>query len=177
MNIELLFKVLVKEVLDVYNSGFFKVVKVVLGVYALIVFVDIILLIIQRGFFANLRTATLGTDMPVELTTKKDRLKKRWNDLRKRLETGKETEYKVAIIEADSIIDDLLKRMQYAGENLGERLAGVPAGQLENVADMREAHEARNKIVLDGNFKLSKEEAEKTLEKFESLLRYFEVLD
>lgn len=177
METEIIFRALIKELLDFYNSSAFFAIKIILGIYALILFIDIVLLVIQRGFSSNLRTSILGTDMPVEFTTKKDKLRKRWGDVKKRLEAEKESEYKVAVIEADAIIDDLIKRMGYAGGNLGERLAAVPIGQLENISDMAEAHEIRNKIVLDGSFEISREEAKKTLEKFESLLRYFEVLD
>ena len=60
---------------------------------------------------------------------------------------------------------------------MGERLDGINPGQIENIDDLRKAHETRNRIIHDEKLVLTREEAEKTIGYFEDFLRYFEVLE
>ena len=159
-----------------YNSFFFAVVKFLIGIYVIVLLVDIVLLLYQRGVSGNVRETILGIDIPPELVSKKVQLRERWKKLREKLKSGDEGKYKVAIIEAEDIIDDLLARMGYAGKSFGERLDNIPEGQIESVPQLRAAHETRNKIVHDESFRLSKEDAEATLDLYGEFLSYHEVL-
>jgi hypothetical protein len=164
------------DFLKFYNSPFFSVIKFLLGVYAIVIIVDIILLIIKRGLGGNVREAIVGMNIPRELTTKKKKMKTRWNVVRARLKSDNESEYKVAIIEADNIIDDLVRNMTYPGANMGERLNNVPEGQIESLEELKKAHEIRNRIIHEENFQVSREYAKEILKKYEAFLEEFEVL-
>ena len=168
---------LIDEIVAFYNSGFFRFIKILLGIYVLILIYDIVLLLIQRGIGQNIRQMRFGMDLPQELVSKKDRMRERWKVITKRLESGNESEDKVAIIEADTIIDDLIKRMGYKGANMGERLANIPPGQLSELPAMKEAHEIRNRVIHEEDFQVDKELAKDVLSKYEHLLREFQVLD
>ena len=159
------------------TSATYFVFKVLFGFYALVLLVDIVLLLVQRAASGDLRETKLGMDIPPELVTKKNKLLKKWSKVRERMKSDNESEYKVAIIEADNIIDDLIARMKYKGANMGERLDGINPGQIENIDDLRKAHETRNRIIHDEKLVLTREEAEKTIGYFEDFLRYFEVLE
>jgi len=111
------------------------------------------------------------------LGNKKNKLRAKWAKVKAKLKSKNESDYKVAIIEADKIIDDLIARMNYKGENMGERLDNITPGQIENIEDLKRAHEIRNRIIHDESFVLTKAEAEKTLDYFEDFLRFFMVLD
>jgi ABC-type lipoprotein release transport system permease subunit len=164
-------------IVEIYNSFFFSVVKFILAIYAIVIFVNIVLLLIQRGLSGDIKDTIYGMNLPAELVSKKKVLREKWKRIRGKLEIDNESAWKVAIIEADNLIDDLLKRMGYAGENFGERLAGINPGQIENVEDLKKAHETRNRIIHEENFKLEKEQAEEVLGYYEDFLKYFEVLD
>jgi len=166
-----------QTILNFYNSTFFSVIKFLLGIYVVVLLADIILLLIQRGLGGNIRNTIIGMNVPSELTTRKNRLVKKWNKIKKKMESENESTWKVAIIEADNIIDDLIKRMNYPGENMGERLAGINPGQIENIEELKRAHETRNRIIHEENFKLSKKQAEKIIGYYENFLKYFEVLN
>ena len=101
---------------------------------------------------------------------------KRWERAKKRLRKGWEPEAKLAIIEADQLLDELLKRMGYTGKNLEERLAQLDKKTFPNIDEIWQAHTIRNNIVHDPDYKLSLEKAkeimkvyEKTFEKLEAL--------
>jgi|WetSurMetagenome_2_1015567.scaffolds.fasta_scaffold548775_1 hypothetical protein len=169
---------LINAITQFYNSSFFSVVKFIIGIYVLVLFVDIILLLMQRGLGGNIRETVIGIDMPRELASfgGKKKLAKKWNLIRARLNTGRDSQYKIAIIEADNIIDSLIRRMGYGGENMGERLDNVPFGQLDHIEELKQAHEVRNRIVQDDHFALDRKSAEETMDLYEEFLRYFEVL-
>lgn len=177
MNVEIIYKTIIRDAMAFYNSSAFSVIKFILGIYVIVVLADIILLLVKRGVGGNIREMVIGMDIPKELATKKDKMRIRWGKIRKRLETGNESEYKVAVIEADNVIDELLKRMGYKGENLSERLDNIPPGQIENIDGFREAHKVRNRIIHEEGFKLAKESAEAILGTYEKFLKEFEVLD
>jgi hypothetical protein len=162
-----------------YNSFFFSVIKFIIGIYVIVIFVDIVLLLMQRSLGGDIRDTIIGMNIPRELASfgGKKKLAKKWNLIRARLETGQNSQYKVAIIEADDIIDSLIRRMGYKGENMGERLDDVPSGQLDHIEELKQAHEVRNRIIQDDNFTLDRKSAEETMALYEEFLRYFEVLD
>jgi len=73
----------------------------------------------------------------------------KWQRIKKRLETGTESEAKLAIIEADSMLDGILDRMGFDGRTLGERLERLTAASLPNIEEVKQAHKIRNSIVHD----------------------------
>ncbi len=92
---------------------------------------------------------------------------KDWQKIMARLETANESEYKLAIIEADTMLDDSFKRLGFPGENAPERLGKVSAVILPNINELKIAHGARDNIVHDPNFILSLDQARKILSVYE----------
>ncbi len=159
-----------------FSSLTFSLIKGFLEIYTLVLVADMILLIKQRGFSGDLRDTVLGMNVPPELITQKSKLQIKWNKIKERLKSEDQSDYKVAIIEGDNIIDDLIARMGYKGENFGERLDNINPGQIENIESLRFAHNVRNQIIHNENFVLTKDDAYKVLDCFEEFLRYFQVL-
>jgi len=102
------------------------------------------------------------------------KIEKDWRKITSRLDTGMESEYKLAIIEADDMMSETLKRMGYGGESLGERLEKLTKATLSNIEEIKEAHQVRNNIVHDPNYRLSLEETRKALAIFEKAFRDLE---
>ena len=99
---------------------------------------------------------------------------KDWAKITARLETGLESEHKLAVIEADSILNDILKRMGFGGETLGERLEKLTAATLPNLEQLLGAHKIRNNIVHDPDYRLTLDEARRVLDTYEQALRDLE---
>ncbi|MDP1883968.1 MAG: hypothetical protein Q8L10_01225 [Candidatus Moranbacteria bacterium] len=177
MDLQSIIILLYTDIIRFYHSGLFLVLKILLGIYTLVLFIDIVLLLVQRGIRGNMREMFTGMDVPVEITSKKKKMKEKWGKIRRRLDSPNETEYKVAIIEADEIIDALVAGLGYAGKNFSERLDNIPDTQIANIEGMRQAHEVRNRIIHDDKFTLSREDADIALGQYEELLRHFQVID
>ncbi|MCX6763946.1 MAG: hypothetical protein NTZ97_04460 [Candidatus Moranbacteria bacterium] len=166
-----------QEIMVFYHSTAFLVVKIILGIYLAVIIYDLILLLVNRGLGANLRYFKYGTDIPKELATEKERNKfyQRWEALKKRLETGEEREFKIAIIEADQIAGKFFAQMGYRGDNFGERLEKVGPGEIENLAEIKDAHEINNQVVHDENLVVNHETAQKVLNTYETFFKSLEV--
>lgn len=82
---------------------------------------------------------------------------------------------KVAIMEADTLLDSALKSMSMPGLTLGERLrvACYKYPKLENVWW---AHKLRNQLVHEASFNLSTRQALSALEEYERALKTLNVL-
>lgn len=101
---------------------------------------------------------------------KNDRLK----DVLMHISSDKPGDWKLAIIEADIILDEGLKKAGYVGNSLGERLRAIPSTQMQTLDDAWEAHKVRNKVAHGGeDFVLTKRLAEDTIKQYR---RVFEEL-
>jgi hypothetical protein len=169
---------LIQDLMIFYNSSFFWVIKILLAIYTIVLFLDIILLVIQRNVVANVREGfSIGMNIPPELTTQRKKLKDKWKKIKEKLKSQNEADYKLAIIEADDLIGGLIEKLGFNGDNMAERLDNIPAGQLDDVESLQTAHQTRNRIIHEENMQFGKEEAQKTLELYEKFLDYFEVLN
>ena len=77
------------------------------------------------------------------------------------------TDWKLAIIEADIILDEILKEAGYGGASLGERLRSISPTQLESLDDAWQAHKVRNQIAHGGaDFILTQRLAQDTIKQY-----------
>ncbi len=100
---------------------------------------------------------------------------KKWENIMKRLGRESEEEYKLAIIEADEILEKILDQMKFEGETTRERLTKVPKLILDNLEEVKKAHETRDNIVHDPDYRIEKEEAERVLKVYEKALKQLDV--
>ena len=101
-------------------------------------------------------------------------LTNRWKNVLRRLETPNEEEYKLAVLEADAMLDQTLQRMGFAGDTMADRLVKVSTGIISNLSEIRQANAIRNNIVHDPNYRLTLSEARRIIEVYETA---FEGLD
>ncbi|MEO8128671.1 MAG: hypothetical protein ABI822_16335 [Bryobacteraceae bacterium] len=135
--------------------------RLFLFIYVGVLFVDIVLLLILKGLSSDLKTALYGTERPL---ASKNTLIKRFEAILARLDTDNPSQYKVALLEADAFADEILDGIGYKGVTMTEKLLQVQGGQLQTKEILAAAHEARNQIVHDPKFILSREEAKQYLE-------------
>ncbi len=101
----------------------------------------------------------------------------RWIQIKQKMETKNESDYKLAILEADKVFDDLLKRMMIKGKDMGGRLKQINKELLPSIDKIWQSHKVRNKIAHKPDYHLSYSEAERVLENYEAALRDLKILD
>jgi hypothetical protein len=91
----------------------------------------------------------------------------RLDDVLTHITSQNPNDWKLAIIEADIILDDSLKQMGYIGGSLGERLKSISTTQLSTLNEAWEAHKVRNRIAHEGaDFVLTRRIAEDTINRY-----------
>lgn len=158
-----------------YHSNFMLAIKIFIGVYLLILLVDIVLMLILRNVPQHLRVGLKGTDLPL---VSKSKMQKRWKSVKSHLESENPSRYKVAIIEADKIAEEILDGIGYKGANMTEKLEQVePAHLDDHLEALKGAHEIRNKIIHQADYAISHEAAEAVVGVYENFLKYLEFMD
>ena len=90
------------------------------------------------------------------------------------IDSSNPNDWKLAIIEADIVLDDVLKQRGYAGNSLGERLRSIAPSQLATLDDAWEAHKIRNQIAHGGaDFVLTQRLAEETINRYRRVFGEF----
>lgn len=100
---------------------------------------------------------------------------KQWIKITKKLETNREADYKLAVIEADGLLDNVLEKMGYNGETIADRLKQLTSDILPDLDKVQEAHKIRNNVVHDPDYQLTLDDAKKVVETYEKALRDLEV--
>lgn len=89
-----------------------------------------------------------------------DYFTKKWKDLQKGLKNPEA--WPMAIIQADSLLDEALRKKHFKGKTMGERLVAAQRSLKDNDAAWY-AHKLRNKIVHEVDVKLTQKEVQKAL--------------
>ncbi|OGZ04195.1 MAG: hypothetical protein A2648_01250 [Candidatus Lloydbacteria bacterium RIFCSPHIGHO2_01_FULL_41_20] len=101
----------------------------------------------------------------------------KWQIVLDHLDSANPSEWKLAILEADNMLDEMVRRMGYSGENLGERLKTIEPSDFSNIQSAWEAHKVRNKIAHEGSeFFFSHREAKRIVGLYEEVFREFEFI-
>ena len=83
-----------------------------------------------------------------------------WKKIEKRLRIGNLNQLRLAVLEADRILDQFFKLAGYPGQNLDERLEEATDAQLVNIEEIRQVHKLRNRIASEPDFELTPGETE-----------------
>ena len=156
-------------------KGLLHVLGIVWSVYVVIAFALSILMLVLYAYASSRRWEyyALGDK---ELRAEEDlydevyrgiKKSSRLDDVLTHIDSENPNDWKLAIIEADIMLDDLLKERGYVGSSLGERLKSISPTQLGSLNEAWEAHKVRNRIAHDGaDFVLTKRMAEDAISRY-----------
>lgn len=100
--------------------------------------------------------------------------REKWEVIEKHLVSDAENDWRLAILEADILLDELVRSLGYQGENLGERLKSIDKSDFQTLDKAWEAHKIRNTIAHEGiNFVVSQREAKRVIGLFEEVFKEF----
>lgn len=96
---------------------------------------------------------------------------KQWAVIVKKLDSNKGEDYKMAIIEADNLLKEVLQKMNYKGETTAELLEKIDDKILPNLDKIKSAHSVRNNVVHDPDFDLTQTGAKQIMVVYEQAFR------
>lgn len=98
----------------------------------------------------------------------------RWKKVLDYLFSINENDWKLAIIEADSMLFDLLTQLGFKGEGLGDKLKEANQANFNSLNSAWEVHNIRNKIAHEGSsFEISLHEAKRVIALYEQIFQEF----
>lgn len=92
----------------------------------------------------------------------------KWHELQKKL--AAKDMWPMAVIDADKLLDEALKKRHYKGKTMGERLVAAQHDIKDNDA-VWFAHKLRNQLVHENNVKLSQNKVKDALMGFKQALK------
>jgi len=96
----------------------------------------------------------------------------KWENVLKHISSNDPASWKVAVIDADSMLDELLIKMGYIGDSMGDRLMSINEDTFQYLNEAWEAHKVRNNIAHGGSdFVLNKQEAKRVIDNYELIFR------
>ncbi len=102
---------------------------------------------------------------------RKEMVQKRWQAVRAKAEENFADAPRIAVLEADALLDDVLKMLGTPGEHLADRLGAFDAGEVKSLDRVWRAHRLRNDLVHTAGFTASPEETIQALNDFEEFLK------
>jgi hypothetical protein len=100
----------------------------------------------------------------VQAIAQKPDVDPRWKDIQQHMQSNNQSDWRVAILEADIILYDMLSAMGIEGDSIGEMLKKADPQSFVTINDAWRAHKIRNIIAHEGaNYNLHRHEAEQTL--------------
>lgn len=98
----------------------------------------------------------------------------RWAHIETRVSSDDPNDWRLAIIEADIMLDELLDSLGYEGTSIGDRLKTVQPGAFRSIEDAWEAHKVRNAIAHQGSdFVLTKRAAQEAIARYRRVFEEF----
>lgn len=167
------------ELLETTNNG---LAQLILQVKTIALYLSVVLaalavyFVIQFQKLVKQKLEAMKSLLHIPETASGGGVISRWGEIVRHFESIKEAEWKFAIIEADKLVDDLLKQAGYLGDTMGERLMNIEQGQLLSLQGLWEAHKVRNKLAHDTNYFLRYAEARQAIKFYEEALRELGIL-
>jgi len=134
-----------------------------------IVYCAMRILQIRRAEWANYRKAAhtvVADDVP--------RTQLRWNRVLEHANSSDEHKWRLAILEADIMLNELLDLQGYKGETIAEKMKQVSRTNFNSIDDAWEAHKVRNRVAHEGaDYHISEREKDHVINLFERVFKEF----
>ncbi len=134
-----------------------------------VIFVGLVVIVVAIIWLKRVLTR------PEMMGMTREEIVKRWAEIRKTAATQGNMGAKLALLEADTLLDLGLKSIMMPGETLGERLK-VACYKYPKLREVWWAHKLRNQLAHDATFNVRQREITHALNDFERALKILNVL-
>jgi hypothetical protein len=98
----------------------------------------------------------------------------KWEKVLEHISSASPADWRLAILEADIMLDELLDNMHYKGETIGDKLKKIEKSDFTSLDLAWEAHKIRNQVAHEGSeFLLSEREAKRVISLYEEVFKEF----
>jgi len=102
----------------------------------------------------------------------------RWNKIVEQANSNSEQHWRLAILEADIMLNELLDLKGYKGDTMADKLKQVERADFNSIDDAWEAHNVRNTIAHEGaSYQINNREARRIISLYEKIFREFKIIE
>lgn len=101
----------------------------------------------------------------------------RWHYIQTLIESSNESDWRVAIIESDTMLEEILRGKGFSGDNLSDLLEGARESGYATIQNAWDAHLVRNQIAHQGSeFPLSQVEGRRVIKLYQNFFEEMRVI-
>jgi len=156
-----------------FESRFFFYIKLV-SAFAIFVLLIADILLLSKRIQADVKVAIYGANVP---RLKKTEYAKKWESILNHLREGTVSSGKIALVEANKMLDEVLGKVGFKGANLEEKIGMIKPGQIVGISEVTEAHELYKKIIENPAHEVEMGEIKKAVDDYEKVFRGLELLN
>jgi len=124
----------------------------------------------ERTSIMKSRQSVASQDIP--------RTQLRWQRITDEIMSDDQGKWRLAILEADIILNELLDSLGYKGETMADKMKQIDVSMFNTIDYAWEAHKVRNTIAHEGSdFELTDREARRVIRMYERVFREFKFID
>ena len=102
----------------------------------------------------------------------------RWRRILDQMSAGTPESWRLAILEADIMLNELLDLRGYKGDTMADKLKQVERADFNSIDDAWEAHNVRNTIAHEGaSYQINNREARRIISLYEKIFREFKIIE
>lgn len=150
--------------------------------FLMILFIIADALLITAFVYALIKGWKYRPPIEIQDKVKKPRIlrraifEERWRAIQKKASLASPDSLRMAVIEADSLVNDVLEQLGFEGKHMADRLANLNPEEYTTLNAILRAHRVRNDLVHTPAFFLSPEDAQKLLSDYEAFLKEVEAI-
>lgn len=100
-----------------------------------------------------------------------------WQTVLDYLDSDNPAEWRIAVLEADAMLDEVVKKAGGFGDTLGERLKSIDPDGFRSLQAAWDAHKVRNMIAHEGvNYQLTKRETKRVIDLYGQVFKEFQYI-
>lgn len=163
--------------LDLYQRyGYILILSSLFLSAVLVVFIMYVIFRIN-GIYSKQRKS-LKPVQGAEDKKKEEKIKNdKWKIIEEHIESENANDWRLAILEADIVLGEMLDKLGYRGEGIGEQLKSVDKSDFTAIDDAWEAHKVRNSIAHEGaSFLITEREAKRVIGLYKKVFEEFDYI-
>lgn len=104
------------------------------------------------------------------------KITRKWKKIKHGMESKSEAQRKLNILNAHTLLKDVLSRKGHSGETFSEQLANLSAEQISNIEKLKDVEKECEQILGDAGYRITLEKAKEMADIFEKSFEEFELL-
>ena len=163
---------LYQQLLDwIYSRNWDKLNFILAIIFSIInaALIGFIIFVLRR--YEKLKEVAPTKEARAEIALPKDEIRNNWESIRMLANSTSPSDWNMAVLRADALLDDMLQHLGYEGTTLAERLKIVDPSKLSSLERAWSAHRLRNMIAHDPLEQHTKETIIQALRSYEQAFR------